>query len=120
MMKMDDYDVQTIIAVLLIAAITAATFPAALMGLVEYTGILLMTLAFFGIQAFAKLKRVTSIRELLPGILTNMEIVGITGIVSISWLFGMAVMPYDQYMAILMMILSALGITYLHSTLAAK
>ena len=116
---MDDFDLQTIIAVLVIVAITIGVNPGALFGLDVFLPIFLLLLAFFGIQTLMRMRDVSA-RDLLPGILTNKEIIGITGIVSISWLYMMASMPYDQYMALLTMILSALGIMYLHRQSLAK
>lgn len=121
---MDDYDVQTILAVLFLAVLTVAAFPGKFIGLVAYTASLLLVLGYFGIQALRLIgiavKSGLKTRELLPGILTNQEIVGITGIVSISWLFMNFVMPYEQYMALLTMILAALGIPLIVSHLASK
>ena len=108
---MDDFDVQTIIAVLFLAGLTVAVYPAAFFGLDTYLPLFLGVLGFFGIQAIVQLRGL-KIRELLPGLLSNKEIVGVTGIVSITWLFMNAVMSYDQYMALLLMILSSLGIMY--------
>ena len=110
---MDDFDIQTIIAMLVIAVLTVAVYPGLLLDLGAFLTVFLVVLAFFGIQTIARMRGITA-KDLLPGILTNQEIVGITGIVSISWLYMMAVMPYAQYMALMTMILTALGIMYLH------
>ena len=111
---MDDSDKQTICAVLFLAGLTVAAYPGELFGLDVYTPLLLLVLGFFGIQGIMMMRGLR-VMELLPGILSNKEIIGITGIVSITWLYMNAVMAYDQYMALLMMILSALGIMHLHA-----
>ena len=108
---MDDNDIAALAAVLFLLALTIAVYPGQLFGLAVYTPLFLLVLGFFGIQGLAKLKKVT-IKDLLPGILTNMEIIGIAGIVSISWLYMMAIMPMEQYWTLLRMIFAALGISF--------
>lgn len=116
---MDDSDIQAIIAVFAIIAITLLVNPGLILPLDIYLSVFLLILAYFGIQTLYFMQKL-SIRDLLPGILTNQEIVGFTGIGSITWLFLIGVMPEAQYMALLTMILTALGIMYLHSHSLAK
>ena len=111
---MDDFDIQTILAVIVLAIVTVAAFPgfaSPIIDLVTYLPVLLFILGYFGIQTLRSIGLTgTKIRELLPGILTNQEIVGIAGVISITWLYMNFIMTYEQWWALLRMILAALGI----------
>ncbi len=104
-------DIQTILCLMLVPALTIIVFPFQILPLDIYTQVLLLVLAVYGIQTILKMKNLQYKKlDLLPGIISDRMMVGIDAIASISWLFVNNIMPQDQWLALVTMILSALGL----------
>jgi hypothetical protein len=108
-------DVTAVIGLLLIPALSIAVYPGLLLDYEIYKNVLLLTLAFFGIQGLyllIKLGKTLAIRDLLPGLVSDQMLIGIDAIAFITWLFINDSMPIQDYQAIMMMILAAIVFNY--------
>jgi hypothetical protein len=118
-MSEEPTDVQTILAAIGIPILTALVFPGKILPLEVYTPLLLLILAYWGIQSLLKLRillRGPRASELFPGFITNKQIVGLDAIVCIAWLVIENVMPYEDAWTLILMILAAIGFMRLART----
>ena len=106
--------VAPLIGILLIITTSLAVYPGSIVPLSVYEPLLLLILAFFGIQMYVQLRLAgKGIKDLLPGIVSDKVIIGIIALIMITWLFISAAMPENNYYTFVTLIIGNIVMSYI-------